>query len=116
MSGTPISTRTIAPPPMRWSKSSPAARASWKSRTATACDSKKSDIQHPPIGIQHRFLHRLGNRWVREYGVHQFFLGGLEIHRHHKTLDQFRHLRTDHMRAEQLPGFLVEDHFGQTLI
>ena len=41
---------------------------------------------------------------MREDGVHQLFLGGLEVHRHHEALDQLGHFRTDHVGAEQLAG------------
>ena len=48
--------------------------------------------------------------------MHQFFFGGLQIHRHHVALDQFGDLRADHVRAEQLAGLLVEDHLDQALV
>ena len=53
---------------------------------------------------------------MREDGVDQLFLGGLEIHRDHEALDQFGDFRPDQMRAEQLAGLLVEDDLDQTLI
>ena len=53
---------------------------------------------------------------MREHGVHQFFFGGFQIHRHYVTLDQFGDFGADHMRAEQLPGLLVEDDLHQALI
>ncbi len=73
-------------------------------------------IQHAAVRVQHRFLHHLGQRGVREDRVHQFFFGGLQIHRNHIALDQFGHFGADHVRAEQLAGFLVEDHLDQTLV
>ena len=74
------------------------------------------NIQHPAIGIQDRFLHHLRQRGMWKNGVHELFFRGLEIHRHHVTLNQFRDLRANHVRAEKLAGLLVKDHFDQTLI
>ena len=53
---------------------------------------------------------------MREDGVHQLFLRGFEIHRHHVALNELGHLGADHVRAEKLAGFLVEDHLHQALI
>src|SRR5262249_21841603 len=44
------------------------------------------------------------------------FLGRFEIHRNHITLNELRYLGADHVRAEQLTGFLVEDNLHQALI
>src|ERR1700688_1002036 len=77
---------------------------------------KSSHIQNATIRIQHRFLHHLRQRRMREHGVHQLFFGGLQVHGHHVTLDQFGHFGSDHVRAEQLAGLLVEDHFYQSLV
>jgi hypothetical protein len=38
-------------------------------------------IQHAAICIEHRFLHHLRQRRMREDGMHQLFLGGFEVHR-----------------------------------
>jgi len=75
-----------------------------------------SHIQHPPIRIQHGFLHHLRQRRMREHGVHQLFFGGLQIHRHHVALDQLGDFGADHVGAQQLAGSLVEDHFDQPLV
>src|SRR6516165_551406 len=53
---------------------------------------------------------------MREHGVHQLFFRGLEIHRDHITLDQLGDLGADHMRAEELARFFVENHLDQSLI
>ena len=53
---------------------------------------------------------------MREDRVHQFFLGGFEVHRHDEALDQFGHFGADHVRAEQLAGLLVEDGLDEALI
>src|SRR6187402_1597955 len=73
-------------------------------------------VQHLAIGVQHGFLHGLRDSRMREDGVEQFFFRRLEIHRHHKALDQFGDFGADQMRAEQLPGLLVEDHLAQALV
>ncbi len=53
---------------------------------------------------------------MREYGVHELFFRGLEIHRDHVALDELGHFGADHVRAEKLAGLLVEDHLHQALI
>ena len=53
---------------------------------------------------------------MREDGVHQLLFRGFEVHRHHVALDQLGDLGSHHMRAEQRPGLLVEDHFDQALV
>src|SRR5262249_27615393 len=53
---------------------------------------------------------------MREHGVDELLLRGLEVHRHDIALDQLGHLRADHVRAEQRPGLLVEDHLDETLV
>src|SRR5438105_8712364 len=53
---------------------------------------------------------------MRDDRMHQFFLGSLEIHCNYVALNELRDFRPDHMRAEQLSSFLVEDDFHQTLI
>jgi hypothetical protein len=61
----------------------------------------------PAIGIQHAFMHHLAQRRMREDGVHQVFLGGLQVHGHDIALDQFGDFRADHVRAEKLAGLLA---------
>ena len=73
-------------------------------------------IQRLAVGVEHGFLHRLRDGGMREDRVHQFFLCGFEVHRHHKTLDQFGHFGADHVGAEQLAGLLVEDHLYHALV
>src|SRR5579859_3456316 len=92
-----------------WSLNSP-------SRAFAGKEEIRSNIEHAPIRIEHRFLHHLRQGRMREYGVHQFFFGGLQIHRHYVALDELGHFGADHVGAEQLPSLLVEDHFDQTLI
>src|SRR6266704_455611 len=75
-----------------------------------------SNVEHAPIGIEHRLLHHLGERRVREYGVDELLLRGLEVHRHDIALDQLGYLGADHVRAEHRPGVLVEDHLDETLV
>src|SRR6516162_6219648 len=53
---------------------------------------------------------------MREYGVHELFFGGLEIHRDHITLDQFGDFSPDHVGAHKLTSFFVKDHLDQPLI
>ena len=53
---------------------------------------------------------------MREDRVHQLFLGGLEVHRHHVALDQLGDFGADHVRAQELPGLLVEDHLDHALV
>src|SRR5262249_3944518 len=48
--------------------------------------------------------------------MHQLFFRRLEVHRDHITLDQFGYFGADHVRADELPGFLVEDHLDEALI
>src|SRR5207253_6428552 len=45
-----------------------------------------------------------------------FFFRGLQVHGDYVALDQFGYFGADHVRAEQLPGLLVEDHLDQALI
>src|SRR5580704_3714464 len=95
-----------APPPPRYARSpSPA-----------VAGAERLNIQHPPIRIQHRFLHHLRQCRMREHGVHQLFFGGLQIHRHHVTLNELGDFGADHVGAEQLAGLLVEDHLDQALV
>src|SRR5262245_27859090 len=75
-----------------------------------------SDIEHPSIGIEHRLFHHFGERRVRENRVDELLLGGLEIHGHDVALDQLRHLRADHVRAEQRAGLAIENHLHEALI
>src|ERR1043166_9063669 len=74
------------------------------------------DVQHAAVGVEHRLFHHFRQRRMREDGVHQLFFGGLQIHRHHVALDQFGHLGTDHVRADERTGLLVEDDFDQPLV
>src|SRR6476620_8118412 len=67
-----------------------------------------SDIEHTPIGVEHRFLHHLRERRMREDGVHKLLLRRLKVHRNHVALDQLGDLRTHHVRADERTGFLVE--------
>src|ERR1700722_13310297 len=53
---------------------------------------------------------------MREHRVHQFFFGRFQIHCHHVALDELSDLRADHVRAEKLPGLLVENDFDQPLV
>src|SRR5882724_6054054 len=75
-----------------------------------------SHVQHPSIRVEHRLFHHLRQRRMREDGVHELLLRGLEIHRHHVALDQLGDLGAHHVRAEQLSGRLVEYHLHQALI
>src|SRR5450631_3492415 len=59
-------------------------------------------------GVQYGFMHRLGQRRVREYRMHQLGFRGFKRLADDETLDQFRHLRPDHMAAEQLTRGGVE--------
>src|ERR1700688_1886167 len=77
---------------------------------------KSSHIQNATIRIQHRFLHHLRQRRMREHGVHELFFRGLQVHGDDVALDQLGHFHADHVRAEQLSGLFVEDHFHQALI
>src|SRR5690242_6675171 len=74
------------------------------------------DVQHAAVGVEHGFLHHLRQGRMREYRVHQLFLGRLEVHGDDIALDQLGNLGADHVRAEQLPGLLVEDHLDQALV
>ena len=60
---------------------------------------RTSHVEHAPVGVEHRLLHRLRDGRMREDGVHQLFFGGLEIHRDHIALDQLGDFRADHVRA-----------------
>ncbi|QTK78702.1 hypothetical protein AT6N2_C0861 [Agrobacterium tumefaciens] len=73
-------------------------------------------VQHTAIGVEHAFLHRLGNGRMREDRVHQVFFGRLQIHGDHEALDEFGDFRAHHMCAEQLAGLLVEDGLDHTLV
>ena len=53
---------------------------------------------------------------MREDGVHQFFLGGLEVHRDDEALDQLGDFRADQMGAQQLAGLGVEDRLRKPRI
>ena len=48
--------------------------------------------------------------------MHQLFLGGFEVHRQNKTIDQIGHLGAYEMRAEKLAGLLVEDSLEHALV
>src|ERR1051325_9164596 len=50
--------------------------------------SPDSDVDHPPEGVKHRLVHHLGQGRVREDGLHQLVLGGLELAGDHVALDQ----------------------------
>ena len=44
-------------------------------------------------------MHHFRQRWVREDGVHQFFLGGFQAHGDDEPLEQLIHFGADHARA-----------------
>ena len=52
---------------------------------------------------------------MREHRVHQLLLGRLQRHRHDISLDQLGHLGPDHVGAEQLAGFGIEDRLDQSV-
>src|SRR5882757_3247075 len=68
--------RQLRPSQPAVSNSIPYTHGALPSREAARPQSRKSNIQCPPIGVEHRFLHRFRDRRMREDGVHQFFLGG----------------------------------------
>src|SRR5215210_7314035 len=61
-----------------------------------------SHVDHAPVRIHDALVHHLGQGRVREYRLDQFLFGGLEVHRDHVALDEFRHLRANHVRPEKL--------------
>src|SRR5262245_8762637 len=67
-------------------------------------------------GIEHAFVHGFRKRRMREDGVDQVFLGGFELHGNDEALNQFGHLGTDHMGAEELAALGIENRLDQALI
>ena len=53
---------------------------------------------------------------MREDGVDQLFLGGLEPHGNDEALNQFRDLRAYHVGPKQFTGLGIEDRLDETLI
>ena len=49
---------------------------------------------------------------MRKHGPEELLLRGLHTHRKYEPLDQFGDLGSDHVGAEELPGFGVEEGFG----
>ncbi len=45
------------------------------------------NMDHPPISIEHALVHHFRERRMREHGVDQLCLGGLQIHRDHEALN-----------------------------
>ena len=58
-------------------------------------------------------MHGFTDGWVGEHGLHQFRLGGLQLAGDDIALDHLRHLRADHMRAQQFTGFGIKNGFYQ---
>ena len=52
---------------------------------------------------------------MREDRMHQLFLGRLEVHGNDETLNEFRHFRPDHVRAEQLARLCIEDRLDEAI-
>ena len=59
-------------------------------------------MYNPPIRIQHTLVHHFRERRVREDGGHEFNFGGLERLGNAVAMNEFRHFRAHHMRAEKL--------------
>src|SRR3546814_19660469 len=69
----------------------------------------------PPVCAEDAFMHHLAERGMGEDGVHELLLGGFELAGDDIALDQLRHFRADHMRAEQFAGRLVEHRLAEAL-
>src|SRR3546814_17190204 len=69
----------------------------------------------PPVCAEDAFMHHLAERGMGEDGVHELLLGGFELAGDDIALDQLRHFRADHMRAEQFAGRPVEHRLYHTL-
>src|SRR5918993_231400 len=63
-----------------------------------------SNVYDLTVSVKDALVHHLRQGRMREHGVHQFRLGRLQVHGDHEALDEFRHLRTDHVRAEEFAG------------
>jgi len=67
------------------------------------------------IGVERGFVHHLRQGRMREDSLHQVLFGGFQFLTDDVTLDQLGHFRTDHMGAQKLAGFGVEDGLDQAL-
>ncbi|MPL73135.1 hypothetical protein SDC9_18928 [bioreactor metagenome] len=72
-------------------------------------------MDRPAIGIEHRLVHHLAQRRMREDGLDQVFLGGLELAADDIALNELGHLGADHVGAQKLAGLRVEDGLHQPL-
>ena len=57
------------------------------------------EVDRPAVGVQHRLVHGFAHRRVREHGVHQVFLGGLQGAGDRVALDHFGNLGANHVGA-----------------
>ena len=76
---------------------------------------RRLDMYRAAFRGEHGFVHHLRQGWVREDRVHEVFLGQFTFARDHIALDELGHFSADHMRAEKLAGFRIEDCFDEAL-
>src|SRR5690606_19235036 len=80
-------------------KTAPGA-ARFRTAKANATNGRaQSDVQRAAVCGEDRFVHRFGDRRVREDGLHKLGLCGLESLAHGEALDPLAELGADHVRA-----------------
>ena len=70
---------------------------------------RESEMDRAPVSVEHRLVHHLAERRMRENRVHQIFFRRLKRAANDITLDHLSHLGAHHMRAQKLSGLLVKD-------
>src|SRR5262249_38517511 len=94
----------------------PAAAMIWATIPYLSSEKLPSHMNDTSIGIENALMHGFAQGRMREDGVDQFFLSRLEPHGDDEPLDEFGHLRADHMGAKQPAGFGIENRLHQSLI
>src|SRR5438105_9856902 len=73
------------------------------------------EVDCAPVSVKHGLVHRLRQSRVRKDRMDQLGLGRLQGFGDRVALDQLCHLGADHMRAQELTGFAVEDRLDHSL-
>ena len=74
-----------------------------------------SDVDRLTISLAGRFVERFTEGRMRVDGRLNLLVGGFEVHREAHLGDEFRRLRADDVRAQDLAVRLAEEDLGETL-
>ena len=75
-----------------------------------------SEVDDLVVGGSRRFHHRLAQGGVRVDGLDELVTSGLELAQGYDLCDHLRHVGADHMAAEELAVFGVEDELHKSVL